>query len=36
MKYKDTGLYLWLYIPSDYEERKRHPWENNKKRIRKT
>ncbi len=25
VKHKDTGLYLQLYIPTDYEERERHP-----------
>ena len=36
VKCKDTRLYLLLYIPSDYEEQVRHPWENNEERMRKT
>ena len=34
IKYKDTRLYIYLYISKDYEKRKRCSWENNKGEIR--
>jgi len=35
VKYKDTGLYPQLYIPINYKEYIKHPWGNNKEKIRK-
>jgi len=35
VKYKNIGSYLQLYLPKDYEKRKRCSWGNNKKEIRK-
>ena len=35
VKYKDTGLYLQLYIPINYKKYIKHPWGNNKEKIRK-
>ena len=35
VKHKNTGLYLQLYIPSDYEKYIKHPWGNNKRKMKK-